>query len=76
MPIYEYACLACGHEFEKLVLRSSQAIACPSCTGSNLEKKLSCFGFKSGGSSTEPVASTSTKSGCGSCSSRHCGSCH
>ena len=30
MPIYEYACLACGAEFEKFVQRPS-AVVCVSC---------------------------------------------
>ncbi len=41
MPIYEYACSACGKEFEKLVRQSSPAPACPDCHSSDLHKKLS-----------------------------------
>lgn len=42
MPIYEYACRQCGHEFETLV-RSGAAPDCPSCHSTELEKKLSVF---------------------------------
>ena len=42
MPIYEYACRACGHEFETLV-RGSEQPACSSCASPDLEKKLSVF---------------------------------
>ena len=32
MPIYEYACLACGHEFEKMQKISDSPVRkCPSC---------------------------------------------
>jgi putative FmdB family regulatory protein len=40
MPIYEYACRACGHEFEALV-RASDQPACASCGSKELQKKLS-----------------------------------
>ena len=47
MPIYEYVCRACGHEFELLVLRTSAAPACPSCDASDLERILSGFAVSS-----------------------------
>ncbi|MCL4194702.1 MAG: zinc ribbon domain-containing protein [Thermoguttaceae bacterium] len=40
MPIYEYVCADCGHEFEYL-LRGGESPACPSCGHSNLNKQLS-----------------------------------
>ena len=42
MPIHEYACRGCGHEFETLV-RSSDTPSCASCGSTELEKKLSVF---------------------------------
>ena len=42
MPIFEYACRACGHEFETLV-RSSDTPSCASCGSPELDKKLSVF---------------------------------
>jgi putative FmdB family regulatory protein len=42
MPIYEYACPQCGHEFEALV-RSGTTPECPSCRSTRLDKKLSVF---------------------------------
>jgi len=52
MPIYEYACTGCGHEFEKLV-RGDMTPACPRCQATRLEKKLSVFATMAG--SAEPA---------------------
>ena len=42
MPIYEYECKGCGHQFEFLLLPTSKdAPACPECKGTDLEKLLS-----------------------------------
>ena len=42
MPIYEYACHACGEEFEALV-RSDTVPQCPQCHSTDLHKRLSVF---------------------------------
>ena len=57
MPIHEYACRACGHEFETLV-RSADTPDCVSCGSRDLDKKLSVFATQ--GSGPEPAA-------CGTC---------
>lgn len=51
MPIYEYACPACGHAFEKLVKMNAAPPACPECGHGEVEKKVSAAGFilKGGG---------------------------
>ncbi len=46
MPMYEYACAKCGHQFEKLVKSVSQrdvAIECPECASKKTSRKLSVF---------------------------------
>ena len=51
MPIYEYRCGACGHEFEILQRMSDQALTeCPSCGKSSLSKLVSAAGFQLKGS--------------------------
>ena len=48
MPIFEYRCKACGHEFEFLLLpAASKTAACPECASEDLEKVLSGFAVKS-----------------------------
>lgn len=53
MPIYEYACKQCGHEFEKLV-RSGVAPDCPTCHSTALERKLSVFATAASGADAMP----------------------
>lgn len=47
MPIYEYACGACGHTLEKLQkLSESPLTDCPSCGEASLQKQVSAAGFR------------------------------
>jgi putative FmdB family regulatory protein len=46
MPIFEYRCESCGHEFETLVLKGTVP-ACPACKSETLEKLLSIPAVKS-----------------------------
>jgi putative FmdB family regulatory protein len=54
MPIYEYACTKCSHEFEALV-RSDTTPECPSCHSTQLEKKLSVFATASSDVASQPA---------------------
>ena len=40
MPIYEYTCQSCKHEFEALV-RRGKTPSCPSCGKDSLERRFS-----------------------------------
>jgi putative FmdB family regulatory protein len=42
MPLYDYECRSCGHEFETLV-RTGSTPECPKCHGHDLERQLSTF---------------------------------
>jgi putative FmdB family regulatory protein len=46
MPLYEYRCEACGHEFELLV-SAGRTPTCSNCGGEQLERLLSSFGVSS-----------------------------
>jgi putative FmdB family regulatory protein len=48
VPIFEYRCEGCGHEFELLVLKNT-TLACPSCTSTALERQISIPAVKSEG---------------------------
>ena len=49
MPIFEYRCRGCGHEFEALVLAHMPAPACPECQSADLEKQLSAAAVSTDG---------------------------
>lgn len=56
MPIYEYQCLDCHQEFEKLVRASGPVPVCPQCGSATLQKKLSTFAaVTAGGGSQAPM---------------------
>ena len=50
MPLYEYQCRACQHQFELLV-RTGQVPACPTCGSTDLERALSMFAVTTQGAS-------------------------
>jgi putative FmdB family regulatory protein len=62
MPIFEYICKECQHEFEALVFGKDKA-ECPKCQSKRLEPQLSVFAaVAKGGASSAPSAGP-----CGSC---------
>ena len=46
MPIYEYTCLDCASDFERLVL-GGKTPTCPDCGSENLERRMSLPRVKS-----------------------------
>jgi len=51
MPIYEYFCEQCGHEFDALQKMSDPPLGnCPACEKEALKKKISAPGFRLSGS--------------------------
>ena len=46
MPIYEYRCSSCGHDFEQLVQKNSTP-ACPQCKSTELNRQISIPAVKS-----------------------------
>lgn len=77
MPIYEFCCDDCGHEFESLQrLSDPLPDACPSCGKPNVQKKISAAGFrlKGGGWYETDFKSGAKKNVSGSDSSSDSGS--
>jgi putative FmdB family regulatory protein len=72
VPLYEFRCGRCRHEFEKLVTGAATAVCCPSCGGRKVERKFSVFGSRSSGK----FPSSKGGSGCSSCAKSSCSSCH
>ncbi len=64
MPVYEYRCNACRHEFEELVRSpaSEREIVCPDCGGRKVERKLSVFAARQAAAASVPPMG-----GCGRC---------
>jgi putative FmdB family regulatory protein len=63
MPMYDFRCPDCGHEFEELVFGNRLPGKCPSCEGAAIERKVSaCAARISGGGGGASVAPSS---GCG-----------
>lgn len=61
MPLFEYECRKCGHEFEALVIGTKKPV-CPKCKSEELEKRVSPLGFAGVGASSFGRSS----GGCGS----------
>jgi putative FmdB family regulatory protein len=61
MPLFEYVCRDCRHEFETLVTAGRQPV-CPVCDSRTLEKQLSVFAVSSRSNQAAEVAGP-----CGSC---------
>ncbi len=67
MPIYEYACPKCGHEFEQLLLAASarDEVACPACGGNKVTRKMSVFSTREGHSASGPPGGAGPCGRCG-----------
>lgn len=51
MPIYEYQCQSCGHQFELLQKISDEPVKiCPECGKSSVQQLVSAAGFQLKGS--------------------------
>jgi putative FmdB family regulatory protein len=74
MPIYEYQCDQCGHEFESLVF-GCEAPVCPTCESHQVTRLMSCCGFVSKSAGGQTVSSSAASSSCGGCSATSCAGC-
>ena len=73
MPIYEYICQDCQHEFETIrsMSQADAQLACEKCGGRKTKRKISVFFAESGGKAVSGMAEPS----CGGCTSSNCAGC-
>ena len=62
MPIFEYVCKECDHQFEALVYGSQEA-KCPKCQSKKLAQQLSVFAV----SAKSSASAAPSVGACGSC---------
>ena len=84
MPIFEYSCNACSHEFEELVFSRDECPPCPECGSEDTGKLMSACRAKTGGATPDvPDAAPSgptyngigSANACAGCSGGDCSSC-
>ena len=77
MPIYEYRCTDCNHQFDKrrAYAEADVLAPCPCCQGEHTRRLISRFASFSRGSDggSEPVAGGGGCAGCGGGSCATCG---
>jgi putative FmdB family regulatory protein len=64
MPIYEFACDACGKQFEWLS-RGNETPTCPECHSEHLNRQLSVPAAHVNGGGSLPVAAPAWSGPCG-----------
>ncbi|NMA43698.1 MAG: zinc ribbon domain-containing protein [Oligosphaeraceae bacterium] len=73
MPIYEYKCSSCDHQFSHLHKRLGEpAPACPSCGGNKIEKLLSTFSAKVSSGSSQRCSVSNSCPASASCAGGSC----
>ena len=68
MPIYEFVCLKCDHEFESLVPRPGAKSPCPECGSKKVRQAISRpggFAMKGAGNETCPATGGQRPENCG-----------
>lgn len=75
MPMYEYGCLDCARQFERLLPMNAtdQQIVCPFCQSTHVRRRLSVFATQNRSDAAVAATTTTTGGGCG-CSGCSCGS--
>ncbi|MCG6906612.1 MAG: zinc ribbon domain-containing protein [Desulfobacteraceae bacterium] len=74
MPIYEYHCQKCGHDFEYLLLGAEEP-ECQACHSKEVCRLMSTCGFVSKGSGGQTLKTTAATSSCSGCSASSCAGC-
>ena len=61
MPLYDYQCKKCGHEFEALIRTGDPAPTCTECGSGDLERLLTSFAVSTDGSREANIKSARKK---------------
>jgi putative FmdB family regulatory protein len=64
VPLYEYVCEGCAHQFEALVF-SGDRVECPQCKSEKLQRQVSVPGPPKVAASSLPTACRSSGPPCG-----------
>jgi len=70
MPLFEYVCVECGSEFEKIVPTSKTKVNCNQCQSPKVDKKLSVFAVAGPSNDID-----FNSAGCGTCGADQPGMC-
>lgn len=75
MPIFEFECSQCRHQFEVLVANSEKdRVQCPACGASEIRQKLSVFSSPKSSGGSAPSSQPAMPSCCAGCAnSAGCG---
>ncbi len=68
MPLFDFKCRKCKHEFEILV-SGSEKPECPACGADDLEKLMSSY-------QSRPRTGKGSADKCGGCAKSSCAGCH
>ncbi len=68
MPLFDFKCRKCNHEFE-ILLSGSEKAKCPACGDFDLEKLMSSYKCR-------PKTGRGSKDQCGGCAKTSCAGCH
>lgn len=73
MPLYEFRCRSCGHQFEDLVAATAAVPPCPACAAPEPERLVSSFAFHGARGRSDFSAIPFDRGGCcgGACGHRH-----
>ncbi|MHC4698009.1 MAG: FmdB family zinc ribbon protein [Planctomycetota bacterium] len=74
MPIYEYVCTVCKHDFENLArsMTERKPPPCPACKNNAVVRKLSVFSAREGESGLSCSPYSGDCGGCGDPTNRPC----
>ena len=64
MPLYEFRCSDCSHDFEELVrsMAAVDQVKCPSCGSGQVHKRVSSFAARVTGAGGGPFSAASDSS--------------